>query len=69
MDISFFFDTQEEPDDKVSFRLPQIEQKDKRKPYLLPLMHDIIPFIEKFKYATTIDLIMNYYSMLLDEMG
>ena len=30
-------------------------------------MHDIIPSIGKFKYATTIDLIMGYYSMLLDE--
>ena len=30
-------------------------------------MHDIIPSIGKFKYVTTIDLIMGYYSMLLDE--
>ena len=30
-------------------------------------MHDIILSIGKFKYATTIDLIMGYYSMLLDE--
>ena len=30
-------------------------------------MHDIIPSVGKFKYVTTIDLIMGYYSMLLDE--
>ena len=30
-------------------------------------MHDIIPSIGKFKYATPIDLIVGYYSMLLDE--
>ena len=30
-------------------------------------MHDITPLIGKFKYATTIYLIMGYYSMLLNE--
>ena len=46
-----------------------LNKKIKRKPYSLPLMHDIIPTIGKFKYATTIDLIMGYYSMLLDEIA
>ena len=44
-----------------------LNKKIKRKPYPLPLMHDIIPSIGKFKYATTVDLIMGYYSMLLNE--
>ena len=30
-------------------------------------MHDIIPSIGKIKHATTIDLIMGYYSILLDK--
>ena len=46
-----------------------LNKKIKRKPYPLPLMHDIIPSIGKFKYATTIDLVMGYYSMLLDEIA
>ena len=44
-----------------------LNKKIKRKPFPLPLLHDIIPSIGKFKYATTMDLIMRYYSMLLDE--
>ena len=43
-----------------------LNKKIKRKPYHLPLMHGIIPSIGKFKYATTINLIMGYYSILLD---
>ena len=29
-------------------------------------MNDVIPLIEKFKYVTTINSIMGYYSILLD---
>ena len=46
-----------------------LNKKIKRKSFSLPLMHNIIPSIGKFKHATTIDLIMGYYSMLLDEKG
>ena len=65
--MSFFRDTQEEKDNTIHFRFPRIEQKDKEKTISLPLMHDIIPSIGKFKYATTINLIMDHYSILLDE--
>jgi hypothetical protein len=38
-----------------------------RKPYPIPKIPDILRGMEKFKYATTIDLNMGYYSMPLDE--
>jgi hypothetical protein len=38
-----------------------------RKPYPIPKVPDIFRGMEKFKYATTIDLNMGYYSMPLDE--
>ena len=65
--MSFFRDTQEEKDNTIHFRFPRIEQKDKEETISLPLTHDIIPSIGKFKYATTINLIMDHYSILLDE--
>ncbi|MFN9983067.1 MAG: hypothetical protein ACK53Y_24285, partial [bacterium] len=37
-----------------------------RKPYPIPKVPDIFRGMEKFKYATTIDLNMGYYSMPLD---
>ncbi len=39
----------------------------KRKPYPMPRLPDIFHGLEKFRYATTIDLNMGYYSMTLDE--
>ena len=39
----------------------------KRKPYPLPLIMDIMQSLGAFKYATTIDLNMGYYTMTLDE--
>ena len=65
--MSFFRDTQEKKDNTIHFRFPRIEQKDKQETISLPLTHDIIPSIGKFKYATTINLIMDHYSILLDE--
>ena len=38
-----------------------------RKPYPLPLIHDIIQTLGRFVYATCIDLNMGYYSMRLDD--
>jgi len=38
-----------------------------RKPYPIPKIPDILRGMEKFQYATTIDLNMGYYSMPLDE--
>jgi hypothetical protein len=38
-----------------------------RKPYPIPKIPDIFRGMEKFKFATTIDLNMGYYSMPLDE--
>jgi hypothetical protein len=38
-----------------------------RKPYPIPKIPDIFRGMEKFQYATTIDLNMGYYSMPLDE--
>jgi hypothetical protein len=38
-----------------------------RKPYANPKISDILRGMEKFQYATTIDLNMGYYSMPLDE--
>jgi hypothetical protein len=38
-----------------------------RKPYPIPKIPDILQGMEKFQYATTIDLSMGYYSMPFDE--
>jgi len=38
-----------------------------QKPYPIPKIPDILRGMEKFKYATTIDLNMGYYSMPLEE--
>ena len=63
----FVCNPQEELNNQVCFHLPRDEQMIKRKPHSLRLIHNIIPVIEKFKYTTTIDLIVSYYSMLLDK--
>lgn len=39
----------------------------KRKPYPMPKLPDIFRGLEKFSYATTLDLNMGYYSMELDD--
>ena len=38
-----------------------------RKPFPLPLIHDIIQTLGSFKWATCIDLVMGYYSKKLDD--
>ena len=40
-----------------------------QKPYLVPLIQDIMPPIGKFRHATTIDLVMGYYSMRLSSVA
>jgi len=41
----------------------------KRKPYPIPVISDLMQSLSNFKYATTIDLNMGYYSMELDEFS
>jgi hypothetical protein len=38
-----------------------------RKPYPLPKIQDLLRKIGKFKYATTLDLVMGFYNMTMDE--
>ena len=38
-----------------------------RRPFPLPLIHEVIQNLGKFEFATCLDLNMGYYSMKLDE--
>jgi hypothetical protein len=47
--------------------LREINKRLVRKPYPLPKVQDLLRKIGKFKYATTLDLVMGFYNITMDE--
>jgi hypothetical protein len=47
--------------------LREINKRLVRKPYPLPKVQDLLRKIGKFKYATTLDLVMGFYNIRMDE--